>query len=432
MKILLLSQHWYPENGVPQRRWAWLTKILVESGHQVYVLTPPAHYKRTLSGWDWIRFGGFAPAEEFERGQFGELILRTGFFPAGSSITARALNQGLAAMSMLSTAAGIGSKQLQRVDMDLVIGTVPALPTAVVTGLVASFKRVPYVIDLRDAWPDLLRESHRWNKNTGKTTWRERLLSKGPLQLVALITEQAINFSLSRAAGVVTTSKELELHLRKRFGISENDESFLTIRNVFPLKSAAKPRSPRRDVANKELHVLYAGTLGRAQGLENALLAAAIARSWGYNIKLRFVGNGATTESLLEKAKELEIDFQLMDRVPAASLDGYYEWADTALAHLTGWEPLTRTIPSKTFELMQLGIHITAVVSGETAQLVRDLEAGDVVHPENPEALAKLWIELIENRERLEIGDRGRRWVEKERTEVVPKLLQRLIDFSYR
>ena len=48
---------------------------------------------------------------------------------------------------------------------DVVVETVPALPTVVVARLVSGFLKVPYVIDLRDAWPDLLRD---WESGTKK------------------------------------------------------------------------------------------------------------------------------------------------------------------------------------------------------------------------------------------------------------------------
>ncbi|VEG30140.1 hypothetical protein [Actinomyces howellii] len=40
MRILLLTDHWAPEIGAPQRRWAWLAAGLVERGHELAVLTP--------------------------------------------------------------------------------------------------------------------------------------------------------------------------------------------------------------------------------------------------------------------------------------------------------------------------------------------------------------------------------------------------------
>ena len=107
--------------------------------------------------------------------------------------------------------------------------------------------------------------------------------------------------------------------------------------------------------------------------------------------------------------------------MPADELQTIYEWADTALVHLTDWEPLNRTVPSKTYELMSLGVHTTAVVQGEAARIVEDLGAGIVVQPENPEALAEAWTTLIDDRSKLTVSPSGREWVATQRDEVVPE-----------
>src|SRR5699024_8262165 len=112
----------------------------------------------------------------------------------------------------------------------------------------------------------------------------------------------------------------------------------------------------------------------------------------------------------------------------AAELLEFYQWADTALVHLASWEPLKRAVPSKTYELMEIGLHITGVVSGETSELIRYLNAGSVVPPSNPDALAELWIELALAPDNFETKGAAREWVVNERTLRTPKVLSRLLD----
>ena len=64
---------------------------------------------------------------------------------------------------------------------DVVIGTVPAIPTALSTLALAKARRVPYIIDLRGAWPDLLNYTHRWNESVASTpSLREQILRGCP------------------------------------------------------------------------------------------------------------------------------------------------------------------------------------------------------------------------------------------------------------
>ncbi|WP_443408869.1 glycosyltransferase family 4 protein [Corynebacterium casei] len=420
MKILVLSQYWYPENGVPQRRWAWLSKILVEAGHEVLVVAPPPHYARKIPIKKWVAKQGFRSSKSVEKGLSGESVIRCGFFPASNSITQRILNQASVALSM-------GLMQLnprgpvRKFRPELVIGTVPALPTSVLTQVVANLHGAPYIIDLRDAWPDLLQESRNWNEATGRKTVRERVLSRGPLQVLTSLTGRAMNSALRKSGGVISTSERLERYLADSF--SRNGKGpqpeLTTVRNVFPPLSRIERISPREPETG-ELNVLYAGTLGRAQKLDNALKAMKIAQDSGLNIKLKLVGDGATWYALREEARELGIEAEFYPRGAADQLAEFYAWADTALVHLTDWDALKRAIPSKTYELMELGIHISGVLNGEAGALIEELDAGHVVAPEDPEALAQLWIDLARNRKLLEVSESGKKWVEEERSFTAP------------
>lgn len=427
MRILVLSQYWAPENGVPQRRWSWLSKILVQAGHEVLVIAPPPHYQRRLGIKQWFSRKNVFGASDLETGDSGEKILRSGFFPAGPSLTHRILNQASVAASMLLmrvTKRG----HLQEFNPDLVIGTVPALPTATVTHIVAATLRAPYIIDLRDAWPELLKEKGDWNSGTGKRSVREIVFTKGPFQLLTALTESAMNHALHSANGIITTSQDLTEHMKKDDAErgTRGTRHIRTVRNVFPPKTEfiASDKSQR---PSSELNVLYAGTVGRAQKIDNAVHAVKIAQDRGYDINLRIVGDGATWHTTKATMESLGINATIEHRVPADELQSIYDWADTALVHLTDWEPLKRTVPSKTYELMSLGVHTTAVVQGEAARLVEELGAGVVVPPENPEALAAAWTGLIDDRSKLSVSPSGREWVATQRDEVVPEVFVEIV-----
>lgn len=419
MKILVLSQYWYPENGVPQRRWSWLTDILQRTGHQIVVVAPPPHYRRPVSLKEWVSERGFANSQKVETGRAGETIQRTGYFPSGRSLTRRIFNQGWTAACMVGTLVR-RTGYLRTFNPDLIIGTVPALPTAAVTYLASRVFDAPYVMDLRDAWPALFRESQRWNAGTGPASLREKLLRRGPFQILLFATERMLEAALGRASGIITTSSVLEKYVASQYSVPT-----ATVRNVFPGPFLARRQS--RVTSERTLNVLYAGTLGRAQKLDNALLAAKIAQDRGVKIALKFVGDGAARETLKRRASELGVNLHLDHQLDPESLDSYYEWADTALVHLTEWNSLKAAVPSKAYELMSNRIHISGVVSGETATLISTLNAGDIVEPNDPDALAQLWVDLATDRCRLEVGESGRRWVKQQRDIEAPAAILGLL-----
>lgn len=420
LKVLVVSQYWYPENGVPQRRWTWLSQLLTNAGYEVTVIAPPPHYQRKLSlrEW-WTERKEDRPKSVL--GPSGEIIVRSGFIPEGNSLTLRAVNQASVALGMVWLAIRKPAI-LQGYRPDIVIGTVPALPTSVVAATLAFLYRAPYLIDLRDAWPDLLQEAKQWNRGVGGKSLRERVLSHGPLQVVTRLTRIVIDRVLERSNGILVTAEYLRRQLQERPAVQRRGMKISTIRNVFPPRTPVD-RKPQSSTAYNSLNVLYAGTLGRAQNLANAIEAANIVASKGININLRLVGAGAARDSLTELISNSGRHVSIENRRPAEDLEDYYSWADTALVHLTDWEPLTRVVPSKTYELMEIGIHISGAVAGEAADLISSLEAGDVVPPESPEKLARLWIELAQNPERLRVSPKAAEWVARERTQVTPPRL---------
>lgn len=427
MNILIISHHWYPENGVHQRRWTWLSKVLIDAGHQVTVITPPPHDQRAGSTREGLRSFKLLNAEA-ETGQSGESIFRTPYLPSNNSLISRGFSQVfVAATSLLTSLKRSRGRNGQKPD--LIIGTVPALPTSVITYLVALFQRRPYIIDLRDAWPDLLDQITSWNEGVSETSRLENLVLKGPLNLGVGMIRRIVNNILRMSSGIVVTAENLEHHLRESTELWRDKPpvDITTVRNVFPAETdyLATDKSPRPD---DELRVLYAGTLGRAQHLQNAIEAVRIAEEKGLTVHLRMVGAGATRQALVKHAREVDGAIEILSRKPADELNADYDWADTALVHLTHWEPLTRAVPSKTYELMASRIHISAVVSGEAAELVKQQGAGDVVDPADPEGLADLWIHLAKNRDHLAISGRGADWVSRERETIAPHRLLKLVD----
>ncbi|WP_311475469.1 glycosyltransferase family 4 protein [uncultured Corynebacterium sp.] len=432
---MVISHYWYPENGVPQRRWQWLTGLLVDEGYSVTAIAPPPHYLRNISTKRWWQSLHSTKNRGPETGPQGEKIDRASFIPASHSLTSKSLNQLWSAISTIRIAATQRAFR-QKPRPDLVIGTVPAIPTAVASYAVAKVWKSPLVIDLRDAWPELLETSDSWNAATGAVSRREKLLSGLPMTVMKRLATWTLNRIFASAEAIIVTSEQHRFDLID--ALNTTPERVVTVRNVFPpeipLLSATqsslsgRTEEDRTPESTKFLHVLYAGTIGRAQNLSNAVIAAHLAKQRGVHIKLRLIGAGAAKQEVVKLAQELGVDVEVFGRVPPDQLQQHYVWADTALVHLTDWPPLSKAVPSKTFELMALGIHITGVVSGEAAQLIDELGAGSVVSPENPRLLAETWTTLARDRSLLNPDAQAAAWVEEELSQTGPTQFLRLVE----
>ena len=410
MKILLLSQHWAPENSVPQRRWRWLTDLLLSMGHEVTVITP-----RKINNSERV----FVATKE-ERLLFSPCGFK------GESLAKRIASQAWIALGMLIT---VLRKRDDLKKFDLVIGTAPPVPTMAVAALSGAILKKPYCIDLRDAWPDLLRNVGDWNKALDERRTFRFYARVSAVAALRKILTVVLTLCLERAKTVIVTSEDLAEKLKQNFDDSEIKQSpeVFTIRNVFPASVA--PSSIVKPVKDRgKMSVLYAGNIGRAQNLRNAIDAAQIAAESGLEVILRFVGAGAAKSALEEYAEAKGVLVEVTPQRSLASMAEVYSSCHSALVHLTDWEPLERAVPSKTYELIFLGVHISGVAAGESARLISGLQAGHVVAPENPEALAKLWLELDRHPELLEVTSDGAEWVEKERETNVPRTLEEILD----
>ncbi|WP_343883989.1 glycosyltransferase family 4 protein [Corynebacterium aurimucosum] len=431
LKILVLSQYWFPEQGVPQRRWQWLASTLIGQGAEIMVVAPPPHYRREKTWKNWGRRILNGRTLDVEVGPSGEKILRCPYIPATHSLTQRVLNQFVVACGMVIRVFPRASSP-RGFAPDLVIGTVPALPTAAVTLFVSKLLRVPYIIDLRDAWPDLLHVSSEWNQALGKKSLRQKLLERGPKQALLRVVERVLWLVYSRADAMIFTSRHLQDSIMRILDLRAHSRpEALLIRNVFPtpqLKSAKKADDEGVAFA-PELRILYAGTVGRAQNLGNLLEAIDIAVEGGVDVKVKILGKGDALSRLKDTWNDKSGSVEFEQPVSPEKMSEYYAWADCAVVHLADWEALQRAVPSKTYELMERGVFIIGVVNGETASLIQGLGAGQVVPPNQPVLLAEKIKELAGDRHLLELQGEAQAWVVKERkiveTEIIPRILEK-------
>lgn len=148
--ILLVTHHFAPETGAPQRRWGALAGHLVPAGFPVTVLTPPPHYP---SGKITHNSPDFRPGS-IRTGSHGEKIIRVNFREHSHGLGSRAADQVVAAVS--SVLRGIRPSAGRPA---VVIATVPGIPSVVAGWVLARWHRARFVVEMRDAWPDLIEPS---------------------------------------------------------------------------------------------------------------------------------------------------------------------------------------------------------------------------------------------------------------------------------
>lgn len=393
MRILLLSHYYAPETGPPQLRWSALVRDLVAAGHEVHVVTPAPHYPtgRLLPGEDPAQVG------QAHRGEHGETVHRVAFRPSTGDAGSLLLDQAVAAADTVLTA----WHRRRELRPDVVVATVPGLPTALAGRAVATLLRAPLVLEMRDAWPDILGGAASGDRQTPRAAVRA-----GVVRLVST----GVTWLQRSADLVVTTTDSFATTLRGR-----QVTRVVTVRNAhhgLPDPSTPVP-VPR---ATGPLRIVYVGTVGRAQGLETAVRAAYLAHHAGVDVTLRVVGTGARLASVRRLARELQAPVEFVGPVTRDQVAEHYEWCDTFLVSLRDWPGLDSTVPSKLYEALALGLHVSASATGETATIVRETGAGFATAPGDAQGLARAWGALAETGPQQDTA-RMRHWVDRHASE---------------
>ena len=373
LRITLITHSYWPEQSPPQRRWTAMIKEFSHSGWDVDVITPVAHYpfgRRALPRWMAGR------PFQLRNGQFTEKILHVPYLRHGNSRAARLMDQCFSAA--MSVPAGLMVRK-----PDVVIVTAPSLPSLAAGYALAKLRRVPLIVEMRDAWPDLARDA--------------RLVQGSVKSLI----EHVVDFVQHRADLVVTVTEGFGATLRSR-GV----RNVATVSNGVHLDAipVVGPPEPERAV----FEALYLGNHGESQRLDVAIRASALV---GESMHLHMVGHGTQRPALEKLARELNAPVTFHAPLTGEAMMERYASADTCLVSLRDdWKSFETTVPSKTYEVLAIGRHVTAVVRGEAARIIADAEAGDIV-ASDPEALAALWRELAADRGRLVRNGDSRQWV---------------------
>lgn len=334
MRIQLLTHSFGPEVSPPQRRWMAFVRTFLEQNVHVDVVAP------SLRGRDWHPFT--RRERQALQGHFGFHGFH--FKMNGSSWSGKVLAQFGMVLFMVP-------KSLLAPRPDLLVVTVPALPTLVAGFVISRVRRIPLVVEMRDAWPELLEES-------GVVRWK----------FAEKLSVRAIQRIQSSASLVIAVTPG---HAKR---LSQDGSNRVdVVSNGYHFASLPHTKKKRLDSGTR-LRVLYLGNLGESQGLEEVLDIAAVSQDW---MDLRIVGNGSALPRLESRAAELGLTDVFVPPVKAKGVLEWYDWADTCLVALRDdWESFKYTVPSKLFELAGYGCHITGLVRGEAAELISKYRLG--------------------------------------------------------
>lgn len=363
LKILIVTQWFDPE---PTFKGLLFAKTLVDNGHQVEVITGFPNYPGGKV------YDGYKIKVYQKELIDGVVVHRVPLYPShDGSAFKRIFNY----ISFAASALLCGLFKVSKPDV--IYSYHPPLTTSLAALFIGMFRRVPFITDIQDLWPDTLAA-------TGMLTNTKALA----------IIDKVCNFVYHRAAKIVVLSPGFKARL---VGKGVSDSKIELIYNWCDENALMYSRATQLSLpANDRLNILFAGNLGFAQGLPAIVEAAYLLSQRDVSANVVLIGDGVAKASAQQKVAELQLDnIYFFPRVPMQEVGTLLKAADALLVHLTDDELFSITIPSRTQAYLAVGKPIVMGVDGDAAKLIKDAQAGVCCKANSAQSLANAIERLV-------------------------------------
>jgi len=366
--ILVISQYFYPE----QFRINDICTEWVKRGYKVTVLTgiPNYPYGKYFKG-----YGVFKKRKEQYNGM---KIIRIPIIPRGKNSIMMILNY------ISFVICGFFWKLFTKVKADIVfIFEVSPMTQALPGVWYAKRRKIPCFLYVQDLWPENV-----------------EIITGISNKLVINSIGKMVDNIYKNCDQIFTTSESFTHSIKNR-GVDKNKIVFWPqyAEDIFkPISCTPIDEIPN----NGALNAIFAGNIGKAQGLE--LLPKVAKRLKDLNHKkdivFNIVGDGRYKEELIQTVNNLNVNnyFNFISRQPQERIPAFYSSCNIGLLCLNDNPIFKMTIPAKLQTYLASGLPIFASASGEVKKIIKDSNAGICVYPGDVDSFCE---ELI-NYSRLE------------------------------
>jgi len=292
--------------------------------------------------------------------------------------------------------AGITGSFLRRPD--LVIATSPQLLVGLSGWWVAKIKRVPFVLEVRDLWPESLAAVGAGNANS----------------FLYHVLHKIAGFLYRKAQHIVVVTPAFREHLIQHWDVPAAKISVVQNGVETKLFCPSTDKSLRKDLSIESKFVVsYIGTMGMAHGLKTMLQAAERLQTSAPEALFMLVGEGADRERIqaIAAAKQLT-NVRFVTQQPREKIPLYISASDVCLVLLKKSEVFGTVIPTKMLEFMSCAKPVILGVGGQARRILEASCAGLCIEPENPAALCDA-IERLRTQHylRQSLGQNGREYI---------------------
>jgi glycosyltransferase involved in cell wall biosynthesis len=284
---------------------------------------------------------------------------------------------------------------------EVIIASSPQLLVGLSGWWLASTRRVPFVFEVRDLWPESLNAVGVGGKG---------LLLHRTLGGIA-------KFLYGRADRIVVVSEAFKPHLiehwrvpAEKIDVVENGVETELFRPADPAANTALRK--QLDIESRFV-VSYIGTVGMAHGLETLLEASAKLQFQNPAVLFLIIGEGAEKQRIKTVAESRRLtNVRFLAQQPREKIAAFISASDCCLVLLKKTDVFKTVIPTKMLEFMSCESPVILGVEGEARRILQEAGAGLAIEPENADALVSAIQQLAcSPAQASALGEKGRAYI---------------------
>jgi len=372
MRILLINQSFVSPDEPGHTRHFEMAQFLRARGHELVIVASDLNYQ---TGQRTVERHGISSEQVID----GIRVFRTYIYPSlHRSYFWRIISFFSFMFSSVWTA-------LLVKDVDLVMGTTPPIFQAVSAWFVALISRKPFLLEVRDLWPE-------FGVGMGVLT--------NPI--IIGLARWLEGFLYARATHILVNSPAYKTYIVEK-RVPEKKVTFIPYgTDVEMFNPNVDGMRVRRelDLEDKFL-VVYAGALGAANDIYTLLRAAERLRG-EQHIRFVLFGDGKERVKLEKLSRAQKLDNVIFAGVhPKKEMPSVLASSDVCLAILQNIEMFRTTYPNKVFDYMAAGRATVLVIDGVIRDVIESSKGGVFVEPGDDRSLAETILRLSRDPERV-------------------------------
>lgn len=339
-RVLIISQHFYPEIGSHANRMKYIYMLLKRHNFDVKILTTePSYPNKSIYENDefW---------DEESLNSVDNNIARIGI--RNRKYSSSIINRLLYYLEIAYKFLLVINRDKEKYDY--IFATSPPIFTGFV-GLFAKYRyKSKLILDIRDLWPESLK---------GVGVFNNAII----LQLFGLLEK----LLYLKADQIVINSMGFKHHIQKSAGIDSSKIMFI------PNGSLKEELSPERKVTKSKNRVIYAGNLGLAQNTELIYQLVPLLNERG--IGLTIIGYGIKKNKLLNSIKKFK-NVEIINPMTKRECFKIISDHDIGLVTLKDEEVFKTVLPGKIVDYMTCGVPIVGMIDGYAKDIVEKAGVG--------------------------------------------------------